>query len=125
MNLRTLKKLRSTQQHHIITSAAWLKRLDSMFGFVPAKPVDLLELFPELNPLVRGLALNELIEDLPDLAPEYRCVKVNGGDIVDTFQTRSEALALVLKHARQRKAKLQVLNSDTGEVEVFTEAELA
>jgi len=34
-------------------------------------------------------------------------------------------LALVLKHAKQRKAKLQVLNTSTGELELFSEEELA
>ena len=75
--------------------------------------------------LERATDLAALVDDLPSPAPEFRCIKLNGGDIVDTFQTRSEALALVKKHAKQRKAKLQVLNSETGEVELFTEEELA
>jgi len=55
--------------------------------------------------------------------PTFRCVKVNGGDIVAEFDSREEALALMLKHAKQRKAKLQVLNSNTCEVELFSEEE--
>lgn len=75
--------------------------------------------------LARKIGLQALVEDLPNLAPEFRCVKVNGGEVVDVFQTRSEALGLVLKHAKQRKAKLQVINTDTGEIELFTEEEMA
>lgn len=73
----------------------------------------------------RILNLAAMVKELPNIAPEYRCVKVNGGEVVDTFQTRSEALALMLKHAKQRKAKLQVINTDTGELEVFSELETA
>jgi hypothetical protein len=69
----------------------------------------------------RKQALRQLIETVP----EYQCVKVNGGEVVDTFQTRGEALALVQKHARQRKARLQVVNTVTGELEVFAEEETA
>lgn len=71
------------------------------------------------------LDLAALVETLPDIAPEFQCVKVNGGEVVDTFQTRSEALALVLKHAKQRKAKLQVVDTSTGEIQVFSEKEMA
>jgi hypothetical protein len=71
----------------------------------------------------RRMNLAALVEDLPDLAPEFKCVKVNGGEVVDVFQTRSEAAALVLKHAKQRKAKLQVVNTSTGELEIFSEEE--
>lgn len=71
------------------------------------------------------LNLQLLVEDLPDMAPEYQCIRVKDGIVVDTFQTRSEALGLVLKHSKQRKAKLQVLNTDTGELELFSEEEMA
>jgi hypothetical protein len=54
---------------------------------------------------------------------EFVCVKVNGGDVVDTFDTKEDALALVKKHAKQRKAKLQVLDSSTGQPVVFSEEE--
>lgn len=56
---------------------------------------------------------------------EYVCTKVKDGTVVDTFDTREDALALVLKHAKQRKAKLQVMNSLTGEFVLFTEEEMA
>lgn len=55
---------------------------------------------------------------------EYVVVKVNGGEVVDTFDTREEALELVLKHHRHKKAKLQVMYSTTGELVLFTEEEM-
>ena len=56
---------------------------------------------------------------------EFVCQKVKDGSVVDTFDTREDALALVLKHAKQRKAKLQVMNSLTQELVVFAEEEMA
>lgn len=56
---------------------------------------------------------------------EYIVEKINGGTVVDTFDTREAALALVLKHARQKKAKVQVRNSGTGELVLFSEEEMA
>ena len=56
---------------------------------------------------------------------EFVCVKVKDGSVVDTFDTREAALELVLKHAKQRKAKLQVMNSLTQELVVFAEEEMA
>ena len=56
---------------------------------------------------------------------EFVCQKVKDGSWVATFLRREDALALLNKHAKQRKAKLQVLNSLTGELEVFSEEELA
>ena len=56
---------------------------------------------------------------------EFVCVKVKDGSVVDTFDTREAALELVLKHAKQKKAKLQVMNSLTQELVVFAEEEMA
>lgn len=54
---------------------------------------------------------------------EFVCERVKDGVVVDTFDSREDALALLLKHYKQKKAKLQVRNSYTGELEVFTEEE--
>jgi len=85
----------------------------------------------------KNMALAALVDEMPtdpfipergvvlraEELPTFRCVKVNGGEIVAEFDSREEALALMLKHAKQRKAKLQVLNSNTGELELFSEEE--
>jgi len=47
---------------------------------------------------------------------EYICVKVSDGTVIDTFDLFEDADQLVAKHARQKKAKLQILDSITGEV---------
>ena len=56
---------------------------------------------------------------------EFVCQRVKDGVVVDTFDTREAALGLVLKHHRQKKAKLQVMNSANGELVLFTEEEMA
>lgn len=52
----------------------------------------------------------------------YYCKKVKDDDMVGAFNTRREALTLLQKHARQRKAKLYVMHK--GEQVIFTEEEL-
>ena len=55
------------------------------------------------------LVLHGLADDMfPDAAGVFKCVKVNGGDLVDEFDTLEEAQALVDKHYRGKKAKLMV-----------------
>jgi len=73
--------------------------------------------------LARKIALQALVEEQPvfEPSPQFNCVKVNGGEVVATFDTQEEALALLLKHSKQRKAKLQVLDVNTGELVLFPE----
>lgn len=71
---------------------------------------------------VRRMQLAALVEDAK---VEYVVKKVNGGEVVATFDSREDALALVLKHHRQKKAKLHVMDSSTGELVLFTEEEMA
>lgn len=47
---------------------------------------------------------------------EFVCVKVSDGTVIDTFDTYEDALVLVNKHIKGKKAKLQILDSITGAV---------
>lgn len=71
----------------------------------------------------QGMA--EVAAEIEAAKQEFVCQKVKDGSVVDTFDTREDALALVLKHARQKKAKLQVMDSLTGELVLFAEEEMA
>lgn len=73
---------------------------------------------------VHGRVNTSRVFSTDDFMIEYVVVKVNGGEVVDTFDTREAALELVLKHHRHKKAKLQVMNSLTGELVLFTEKEM-
>lgn len=55
---------------------------------------------------------------------EFVVQKVSNGEVVNTFDTREDALNLVLKHIRQKKAKLHVMDSSTGNLVLFTAEEL-
>jgi len=55
---------------------------------------------------------------------EYVCERVKDGVVVDSFDTREDALGLLNKHFKQKKAKLQIRNSATGELEPFTTDEM-
>lgn len=64
-------------------------------------------------------------QEIEEAKQEFVCQKVKDGTVVDTFDTREEALELVKKHAKQKKAKLQVLDTLTGELVLFSEEDLA
>lgn len=81
---------------------------------------------------VEGMAVLDSIPQpelkLPEMEAakqEFVCQKVKDGSVIDTLDTREAALELVLKHAKQKKAKLQVMDSLTGELVLFSEAEMA
>lgn len=71
----------------------------------------------------------EIMDQLRAATPEqpatgpFYCLKVKDDTIVGEFATREEALALVQKHARQKKAKLHVMHN--GQPVLFTEEEMA
>lgn len=76
-----------------------------------------------LGSIPQGVTLIQ--PEVEEAKVEFVCVKVKDGSVVDTFDTREAALELVLKHAKQKKAKLQVMNSLTQELVVFAEEEMA
>jgi hypothetical protein len=154
LNLRTRKRMIMLQMHHIIERGRFQRFIDGVLERMDtaedkarrAAQFDSLweSLLPRMSQrhLTGDVADAMIIEDLSDkLSPEvlsrfthidveaakleFVCVKVNGGDVVDTFDTKEDALALVKKHAKQRKAKLMVLDSSTGQPVVFSEEEMA
>ncbi len=64
--------------------------------------------------------------DVPmEQAPKFVVRRVKDNEIVAEYDTREEALALLNKHVKQKKAKLHVQNSLTGEPVLFSEEEFA
>lgn len=129
---------------------AWLSRWNARIQSI----VDKLDRAPDMSPeavaqreadfnifwddLVARQAKRSLVEGDPDevvvidnlsavqeAAVEFVCARVKDGVVVDTFDTREAALALVKKHAKQKKAKLHVMDSSTGELILFSEEEMA
>lgn len=80
-----------------------------------------------LSNIQRRMNLAALVEEpaVEEAKQEFVCQRVKDGEVVATFDLREDALALVLKHAKQRKAKLEVLDSSTGELVLFSEEEVA
>lgn len=72
----------------------------------------------EPTPLVEAFR-----QGIAEQAAKYVVQRVKDNEIVSEFDTREEALALVLKHARQKKAKL--FATQNGEPVLFSEAEFA
>lgn len=75
-------------------------------------------------PVERKAALASLVESpaVEEAKQEFICVKVKDGTVVGTFDTVGEARELLEKYARQKKAKLQVMDTSTGELVLFEEA---
>lgn len=77
--------------------------------------------------LVAKQSVRQLVEpadvEVETAKIEYVVAKVSTGEVVDTFDLREDALALIKKHVRQKKAKLTLVPMDG--VEPFTEEELA
>ncbi len=57
------------------------------------------------------------------VAPEFACIRVSNGVVINVFDSREDALALLKKHARHKKANLYVLDTSTNEPVVFSEEE--
>ncbi len=53
----------------------------------------------------------------------FVCHKVKDDEVVGEFNTREEALAMVIKHSKQKKAKLYVMHD--GAPVLFAEEEMA
>ena len=73
--------------------------------------------------LLRKIREDE-IQRTEEAKQEFVCKKRNG-EVVAVFDTREDALALMLKHIKQKKAKLDVMDSSTGELVIFSEEEMA
>jgi RecA/RadA recombinase len=61
------------------------------------------------------------LQAVEEAKQEFVCTRVKDGLVVATFDTVAEARALVEKHIRQKKAKLEVLDTSTGEYVLFEE----
>lgn len=110
----------------------------SRLAAVTGQPQDGFDFEAFWDDLVARQAKRSLVEGDPDevvvtdnlnavheAAVEFVCARVKDGVVVDTFDTREAALALVKKHAKQKKAKLHVMDSSTGELILFSEEEMA
>lgn len=58
----------------------------------------------------------ETPQNVEEAKREFICVKVSDGSVVETFDLYEDADQLVHKHIRGKKAKLQIIDSLTGEV---------
>jgi hypothetical protein len=150
LNLRTRKRMVMLQMHYIIERGRFQRFIDGVLERMDtaedkarrAAQFDSLweSLLPKMSQrhlpedeamptLTMSMFASkedlEAAQNLQAVNVEFVCVKVNGGDVVDTFDTKEDALALVKKHAKQRKAKLMVLDSSTGQPVVFSEEEMA
>lgn len=117
----------------------WLHRMNQRCAAITEK-LNAMDMSPEAvakraadfnafwDDLVAKQAQRQLVEPEPEpeveaAKIEYVVAKVSTGEVVGTFDLREDALALIKKHVRQKKAKLTLVAMDG--VEPFTEEELA
>lgn len=137
MNMRQLK-------HHALSKVFFGAAFAAMLSEFHNKAYALMDAPPVRDPKLAALAdevlskhqqfqLNietplqrELREEMVEMAKrEFVCQRVKDGVVVDAFDTREAALTLVRKHIKQKKAKLQVMDSLTAQLVPFSEEELA
>jgi hypothetical protein len=78
---------------------------------------------PEGTVVVDGPLVEAFKQGMAEQAAKYVVQRVKDNEIVGEFDSREEAMALVLKHVKQKKAKLHVFQN--GEPVLFTEEETA
>lgn len=115
----------------------WLHRMNKRYQEIADK-LNTMDMSPEAvakraadfnafwDDLVAKQAQRQLVEPDPEVEAakiEYVVAKVSTGEVIGTFDLREDALALIKKHARQKKAKLTLVPMDG--VEPFTEEEMA
>lgn len=72
--------------------------------------------------LVARMQAEDDIQRVESTKEEFVCQKRTSGEVVAVFDTIDDAQALVLKHVKQKKAQLVILNSLTGELCLHSEA---
>ena len=89
--------------------------------WVGGKPIPFI---PAMGEVLKATDLQEAFKQgMAEQAAKFVVSRAKDGDVVLEADTREEALALVLKHAKQRKAKLVVHQG--GEPVLFGEEEVA
>lgn len=84
---------------------------------------DVLNKTAPLAPMATDTGLVEAFrQGMAEQAAKYVVQRVKDNEIVGEFDTREEALALMLKHARQKKAKLHVFQN--GDPVLFSDDEV-
>lgn len=100
------------QKRYLQNKLAW----NNYFGLGlirgTATPSPLWGAFKEGMELERKVMLAELVEAAPEAEEakvEFVVVKKSTGEVVGTFDNNDDALALIDKHKRQKKAALELL----------------
>lgn len=117
MNLRTHKRNLISRQFNTVMMFSMINRFNVQ---AVAKPVDLLELFPNLAPLVhpvddfdfgRSVAKRAQLAELVEMDPGVRVsvAKKATGEIVATDLTVGEADEMIQKAKRAKKAALVIV----------------
>ena len=128
MNMRQHKRYRDAQQLALWAPVFFGRKLLAKFNAAHAvRERDMLagptpQVFHDLlDELLAKRVREETIQEVEEAKVEYVCKKRNG-EVVAVFDLLSDATALVMKHHKQKKAKLEVMDSSTGELILFSEA---
>lgn len=131
MNFRQHKRNIVSKMYYIIAQANWLRFINGLRDTpeeIKRRHAAFDEIWGDLfTPLdVGGLVVaDNLSSMIEETKREFVCQKVKDGSVVYSFDTLDAAKNLVIKHARQKKAKLQVLDTLTGELVPISEEELS
>ena len=112
MKMRQFKHTKLAAMHYALFGA-W-----GPIGQWLTRPVE--TTFPQMN---KAGLVEAFRQGMAEQAAKYVVQRVKDNEIVGEFDTREGALGLVLKHARQKKAKLHVFQN--GDPVLFAEEETA
>ncbi len=122
MKLRVHKHKR--QQHMFFAQANryWQSRIDEILKLTPEMLAARARQMAWAGELFKSIGMFTVVDSV-QAVEDYVLHKVSNDDVVATFKDRADALALIQKHARQKKAKLYAKLG--GEPVLFVEAEMA
>ena len=114
MNLRKLKRAVYARMWHDLFYNRPIGQFLGTFRTVVTTPLPTVVVIDDLQAAFR--------QGIAEQAAKFLVTRIKDNVMVAEFDTREEALELVLKHARQKKAKLHVFHD--GELVLFAENEI-
>ena len=123
MKLRVHKHKRQQHMFFTLVYRYWQRRIDEALKLTPEEEAARAARWSEWTDKVfKDLGLPVMVDSVQEVH-DYVMHKVSNDEVVATFKDRADALALIQKHARQKKAKLYAKLA--GEPVLFAEDEVA
>ena len=123
MKLRVHKHKRQQHMFFVLANRYWQRRIDEALRLTPEEEAEArARQAAWADEVFKSMGMFTVVDSV-QAVEDYVLHKVSNDEVVATFGERSGALALIQKHARQKKAKLYAKQG--GVPVLFTEEEVA